>query len=146
MGPAIPLALADGLIETVFIPETQRSTVCISPRWAVRWVAAPGQGRAGICPYLAVEKVIRCAGAAAAQQRGYGNGRALDNYDELIRIGILNAPWGLTSKQITVPLRVSFGAGPELKADLAVSSRADDDKRSRIMPIARIPTADGSPP
>jgi 23S rRNA (adenine2503-C2)-methyltransferase len=73
-------------------------------------------------------------------------GEPLDNYDELIRsIGILNAPWGLNigMRQITVS---TCGVVPGIRKlgreglalTLAVSLHAaDDDKRSRIMPIAR---------
>jgi 23S rRNA (adenine2503-C2)-methyltransferase len=96
-----------------------------------------------------VDQVLQAAldvGSRPSNVVYMGMGEPLDNYDELIRsIGILNAPWGLNigMRQITVS---TCGVVPGIRKlgreglalTLAVSLHAaDDDKRSRIMPIAR---------
>ncbi|NLJ69537.1 MAG: 23S rRNA (adenine(2503)-C(2))-methyltransferase RlmN [Firmicutes bacterium] len=149
------LALADGeLIETVFIPETQRSTVCISSQVGCKmgcsFCATGSLGFVrGLTAGEIVDQVLQAAldvGSRPSNVVYMGMGEPLDNYDELIRsIGILNAPWGLNigMRQITVS---TCGVVPGIRKlgreglalTLAVSLHAaDDDKRSRIMPIAR---------
>ena len=108
------LSLGDGeLIESVFIPETHRTTVCISTQ------AGCGMG----CTFCAtgikglarnlttgemVDQILQVAldvGRLPGNVVFMGMGEPLANYEELIKtIEVINAPWGLNIgiRQLTV--------------------------------------------
>ena len=149
------LSLGDGeLIESVFIPETHRTTVCISTQ------AGCGMG----CTFCAtgikglarnlttgemVDQILQVAldvGRLPGNVVFMGMGEPLANYDELIKtIEVINAPWGLNIgiRQLTVS---TCGLVPGIRRlgveglglTLAVSLHAaDNGKRSQIMPVNR---------
>ncbi|NMB11847.1 MAG: 23S rRNA (adenine(2503)-C(2))-methyltransferase RlmN [Firmicutes bacterium] len=147
------LALEDGeLIEAVFIPETERTTVCISTQVGCKmgctFCATGSRGLArNLTPGEIVDQVLQVAldvGYLPSNVVYMGMGEPLANYDALLRsIEIINAPWGLNIgiRQITVS---TCGLVPGIERlgeaglglTLAVSLHAaNDEKRNRIMPI-----------
>ncbi|NLY52170.1 MAG: 23S rRNA (adenine(2503)-C(2))-methyltransferase RlmN [Firmicutes bacterium] len=147
--------LQDGeLIESVYIPEANRSTVCISSQVGCKMGCTfCATGTMGFVRHLTageivdqVLQVILDVGSRPSNVVYMGMGEPLENYEQLIRsIRILNASWGINIgiRQITVS---TCGLVPGIRRlgkeglglTLAVSLHAaDDKKRRRIMPIAR---------
>lgn len=149
------LALGDGqLIESVFIPETDRATVCISTQVGCQmgctFCATGARGFArNLTAGEIVDQILQVAldvGSIPTNVVYMGMGEPLANFAALLKsIEIINSPWGLNIgiRQITVStcglvpgIRRLQEAG--LGLTLAVSLHAaDDEKRSRIMPINR---------
>ncbi len=147
------ISLRDGeLVESVFIPETDRNTVCISSQVGCKMgctFCATGTG--GLTRNLTtgeiVDQVLQVAldvGSLPSNIVYMGMGEPLANYAALLRsIEIINATWGLNVgiRQITVSTcglvpGIDRLAREGLGITLAISLHAaDDDKRSRIMPI-----------
>jgi 23S rRNA (adenine2503-C2)-methyltransferase len=149
------LLLCDGdLIEAVFIPEKERTTVCISTQVGCKMGCTfCATGSRGLTRNLTageiVDQVLQVAldvGSLPSNVVYMGMGEPLANYTELLKsIEIINAPWGLNIgiRQITIS---TCGLVPAIKRlgevnlglTLAVSLHAaDDEKRNRIMPINR---------
>jgi len=147
------LSLDDGeLIESVFIPETDRSTICISSQvgcsMGCTFCATGAQGMVrNLTAGEIVDQVLQVAldmGHTPSNVVFMGMGEPLANYAALLKsIEIINAPWGLNIgiRQITVS---TCGLVPVIRRlgkvglgiTLAVSLHAaDDQKRTRIMPI-----------
>ncbi|NLY29995.1 MAG: 23S rRNA (adenine(2503)-C(2))-methyltransferase RlmN [Firmicutes bacterium] len=154
------LELQDGeLIESVYIPEADRSTVCISSQVGCKMGCTfCATGSMGFVRHLTageivdqVLQVILDVGSRPSNVVYMGMGEPLENYGPLLRsIEILNAAWGLNIgiRQITVS---TCGLVPGIRRlgkeglglTLAVSLHAaDDEKRSRIMPVARVYSLD----
>ncbi|HHV94583.1 MAG TPA: 23S rRNA (adenine(2503)-C(2))-methyltransferase RlmN [Firmicutes bacterium] len=150
------LALQDGEhIESVYIPENDRSTVCISSQVGCQmgctFCATGGMGFVrNLTAGEIVDQVLQVildVGRRPSNVVFMGMGEPLANYSAVLRsIKVLNAPWGLNIgiRQLTVS---TCGLVPGIRKlaqeglglTLAVSLHsADDEKRSRIMPIARI--------
>lgn len=149
--------LDDGdAVESVLIPEESRRTVCVSTQagCALSCVFC-ATGNAGFRRNLTSAEIIHqvCHAARKASERGerltnvvfMGMGEPLENVEELSRaIDILLSPYGfgLAGKRITVSTAGVVPAMRELTErypiSLAVSlNAADDDLRSRIMPVNR---------
>jgi 23S rRNA (adenine2503-C2)-methyltransferase len=152
--------------ETVWIPEPQRHTACLSAQ-----VGCPvgcgfcASGVDGLQRNLTageiVEQALRIANLVAASAPPteasnarlsnivlMGTGEPLANYEAVVRaIRILNAPWGLGigARRITVstvglPRQIRRLAGEGLQLNLAVSLHAPEQKlRQRLVPWAKVP-------
>ena len=150
------LSLGDeALIETVYIPEISRTTVCISTQVGCGMgctFCATGLG--GLTRNLTsgeiVDQILQVAldvGALPSYVVFMGMGEPLANYEQLLKaIAIINAPWGLDIgiRHLTIS---TCGVVPGIRRlgkeglglTLAVSLHAaDDEKRSQIMPINNI--------
>lgn len=149
--------LSDGEgIETVFIPDGERKTVCVSTQAGCRMgctFCATGVGGFSrnltsaeiINQVCFVEEFLRKRGESLTNVVFMGMGEPLDNIDEVLRaIRILSCGFAfkLPNKRITVS---TCGLIPELKrfvtecdASIAVSlNAAFDDVRNRLMAVNR---------
>lgn len=147
------LSLGDGaLIEAVYIPEINRTTICISTQVGCGMgctFCATGMG--GLTRNLTAGEIVdqilqvaRDVGAVPSNVVFMGMGEPLANYAEVLKaITIINAPWGLDTgiRHLTIS---TCGLVPGIQRlgkeglglTLAVSLHAaDDEKRSRIMPV-----------
>ncbi|NLJ85441.1 MAG: 23S rRNA (adenine(2503)-C(2))-methyltransferase RlmN [Firmicutes bacterium] len=150
------LSLHDSeLIEAVFIPEEDRRTVCVSSQVGCKMGCTfCATGAKGFYRNLTageiLDQILQIAldvGEVPSNVVFMGMGEPLANYGALLKaIQIINAPWGFNIgiRQLTVS---TCGLIPgiqrlgreKLGLTLAVSLHAaDDEKRSRIMPINRV--------
>jgi 23S rRNA (adenine2503-C2)-methyltransferase len=150
------LALEDGLkIESVLIPEEDHLTLCLSTQVG----CAQGcrfclTGKRRLVRNLkATEIVNQILAVRAGLSPGrpltnlvfMGMGEPLANFPALIRaLTIISAPWGLnfSSRRITVstvglaPLIPRLGQAAKVNLTVSLNA-ADDETRSRLMPINR---------
>ncbi|MBL8878823.1 MAG: 23S rRNA (adenine(2503)-C(2))-methyltransferase RlmN [Phycisphaerales bacterium] len=142
-------------IETVWIPDTDRNTACVSSQ-----VGCPvgcrfcASGLTGVERDLTtgeiVEQAARVRNLIGPEARlnnivFMGMGEPLANYDNVIAaIRILNAPWGLnigarkfTVSTVGLPKQIRRLADEELQLNLALSLHApSDDLRKELIPWA----------
>ncbi|MDH3258070.1 MAG: 23S rRNA (adenine(2503)-C(2))-methyltransferase RlmN [Deltaproteobacteria bacterium] len=150
-----PLAGGEG-IETVFIPDEERKTVCLSTQVGCRMgcvFCATQQGGFSrnltsaeiINQVCFIDHFLRHKGERVTNVVFMGMGEPLDNIDELLKvIRILNSEFAfkIANKRITVS---TCGLVPELKrlitecdASIAVSiNAATDEMRDELMPVNR---------
>jgi len=155
---AAKFAFATGdehLIETVLIPHSNRSTVCVSSQIGCAY-RCPfcATGRRGLVRNLTageiVEQVIRVQQAIRPQRVTnivfMGMGEPLANYDAVMKaVRLLNHPWGLhiAARHIAIstcglPEQIRRLAGEGLQVALAISLHAaTDELRNRLVPINR---------
>ncbi len=157
----------EALVETVWIPDRERNTVCISSQ-----VGCPvgcrfcASGMGGVQRNLTageiVEQVMRIRRriadrAAAGELLGpdrvtnivfMGMGEPLANYDEVLQaIRIINADWGgkIGARRITVstvglPKQIRHLAEEGLQISLALSLHAPNQRlREELIPWGRVP-------
>ena len=153
-------------IETVWIPDSQRNTACLSSQ-----VGCPvgcrfcASGLSGVQRNLTAGEIVEQAlhvrrliretlGDADARLTNIvmmGMGEPLANYKEVVAaIRILNAPWGLGigARKITVstvglPQQIRQLAEEDLQLNLALSLHAPDDiLRRELIPWGKVPLAD----
>jgi 23S rRNA (adenine2503-C2)-methyltransferase len=153
------LALDDGReIETVYIPDVDRVTVCVSSQAGCALACTfCATGRLGLLRNLSageiVDQVYRAReGAPSPNVVFMGMGEPLANYQAVVRaIRLLLAPegLGLSPRRITVSTsgladRIRRLAAEDLGVRLAVSLHAADDAtRTTLMPVnARYPIAE----
>lgn len=139
-------------VETVFIPEEERGTLCISSQKGCRmncyFCMTGRQGFHGnLTACQIINQVLSVPQSAQLTNVVFmGMGEPLDNIDNVLKvIEILTADWGLawSPKRITVS---TVGFKPGLKALLettnvhvAVSVHdANPDERGQLMPIERV--------
>ena len=139
----------DKAIESVYIPEDDRATLCISSQKGCRMNCYFCMtGRQGFHGNLTANQIINQVLSVPQTQQltnvvFMGMGEPLDNLDNVLKvIEILTAPWGLawSPKRITVS---TVGVKNALKvlcettsAHIAVSvHNAIEDERSQLMPI-----------
>lgn len=139
-------------IESVFIPETDRNTVCISTQVGCGMgciFCATGQN--GLVRNLSVAEIIdqvlavgRITGTNINNLVAMGQGEPLANYEALLKaIRILNDPHGLGigARHITISTcglvpKIYQLAKESLQVNLAISLHsADDELRNQLMPI-----------
>lgn len=147
--------LADGeCVESVFLPETDRYTVCFSTQAGCAMgciFCATGQNgfQRNLSPAEIIDQILqvsRISGAKITNIVAMGQGEPLLNYDSLLKaIKILNNPQGLGlgARRITVS---TCGIIPGIKklalegiqVNLAISLHAaNDELRNQLMPINR---------
>ena len=144
-------------VESVYIPEDDRATLCISSQKGCRmncyFCMTGKQGFHGnLTSNQIVNQVLSVPESETLTNIVFmGMGEPLDNLDEVLRvIAILTEPWGLawSPKRVTVS---TVGKKPELKilceqtsVHIAVSvHNAVQEERSSMMPIERLyPIAD----
>ncbi len=143
-------------VESVYIPEEDRATLCISSQKGCRMNCYFCMtGKQGFHGNLTANQIINQVLSIPDSNKltnvvFMGMGEPLDNLDEVMRvIAILTEPWGLawSPKRITVS---TVGKLPELKilceqtsVHIAVSvHNADQEERSSMMPIERISPID----
>jgi len=147
--------LADGnKVESVFLPEPERATVCFSTQVGCGMGCAfCATGRNGYTRNLSAGEIIdqplrigKITGTGITNLVAMGQGEPLLNYDQLLKaIRIINDPRGvgLGARRITISscgiipgmLRL---AGEGLQVNLAVSLHAaDNELRDRLMPVNR---------
>ena len=139
----------DKAIESVYIPEADRATLCISSQKGCRMNCYFCMtGRQGFHGNLTANQIINQVLSVPQTQQltnvvFMGMGEPLDNLDNVLKvIEILTAPWGLawSPKRITVS---TVGVKNALKVlcettsvHIAVSvHNAIEDERSQLMPI-----------
>lgn len=155
----------DATVETVWIPEAERNTACISSQ-----VGCPvgcrfcASGLGGLQRNLTageiVEQAMRVRRLIAASTEGesrltnivmMGMGEPLANYDAVMEaIRIFNAPWGMNigARKITVstvglPKQIRQLADEGLQFNLALSLHAaDEDLRRELIPWGNIRLAE----
>lgn len=149
-----------GSVETVWIPEEDRNTACLSSQ-----VGCPvgcrfcASGLAGVQRDLTAGEIVEQAqrirrligpGGRLSNIVMMGMGEPLANYDNVVTaIRIINAPWGLGigARKITVstvglPRQIRRLAEEDLQLNLALSLHAPDDElRKELIPWA-VPIAD----
>ena len=162
--PAESLRSADGMvkylfdvgdgkaIETVYIPDEDRSTLCISSQKGCRMNCYFCMtGRQGYHGNLTANQIINQVLSVPQSDQltnvvFMGMGEPLDNLEEVMRvIAILTEPWGLgwSPKRVTVS---TVGKKPELKTlvektnvHIAVSvHNAVREERQSLMPLEKI--------
>jgi 23S rRNA (adenine2503-C2)-methyltransferase len=144
-------------VESVYIPEDERATLCISSQKGCRmncyFCMTGKQGFHGnLTSNQIINQVLSIPESETLTNVVFmGMGEPLDNLDEVLRvIAILTEPWGLawSPKRVTVS---TVGKKPELKilceqtsVHIAVSvHNAVQEERSSMMPIERLyPIAD----
>jgi 23S rRNA (adenine2503-C2)-methyltransferase len=145
--------LADGKrVESVFIPETERNTVCFSTQVGCGMGCAfCATGKTGLTRNLTtaeiVDQIVRVealTGKKLSNLVAMGQGEPLANYEALLKaIRIINHPQGLGigARRITistcgiVPAIFKLAAEP-FQVNLAISLHAADDLlRNRLLPI-----------
>ena len=139
-------------VESVYIPEDDRATLCISSQKGCRMNCYFCMtGKQGFHGNLTSNQIINQVLSIPESEWltnvvFMGMGEPLDNIDEVLRvISILTEPWGLgwSPKRVTVS---TVGKKPELKilceqtsVHIAVSvHNADQEERSSMMPIERL--------
>ena len=143
-------------VESVYIPEDDRATLCISSQKGCRMNCYFCMtGKQGFHGNLTSNQIINQVLSIPDSDKltnvvFMGMGEPLDNLDEVMRvIAILTEPWGLawSPKRVTVS---TVGKLPELKilceqtsVHVAVSvHNAVQEERSSMMPIERISPID----
>ena len=143
-------------VESVYIPEEDRATLCISSQKGCRMNCYFCMtGKQGFHGNLTSNQIINQVLSIPDSDKltnvvFMGMGEPLDNIEEILRvIAILTEPWGLawSPKRVTVS---TVGKLPELKilceqtsVHIAVSvHNADQEERSSMMPIERISPID----
>lgn len=146
-------------IETVFIPETGRGTLCVSSQVGCALECAfCSTGRQGFNRNLSVAEIIgqlwwasRALGATPRSERVISNvvmmgmGEPLANFDNVVsamRIMLDDYGYGLSRRRVTLSTSGMVPAMDRLAAQLpvalAVSLHAPDDElRDRLVPINR---------
>ena len=152
-------------VETVFIPEAGRGTLCVSSQAGCSLDCAfCSTGKQGFNRNLTTSEIIgqlwlanRLLGAAATNGSGEGNGRVISNvvlmgmgeplanFDNIVaalRMMLDDHAYGLSRRRVTVSTVGIVPAIDRLREEcpvaLAVSLHAPDDAlRSRLMPINR---------
>ncbi len=139
-------------VETVYIPEEDRATLCISSQKGCRMNCYFCMtGRQGFHGQLTANQIINQVlsvpqSASLTNVVFMGMGEPLDNYDEVLKvIKILTEPWGLgwSPKRVTVS---TVGIKHELRmlveqtnVHVAVSVHdAVTDERQQLMPIEKV--------
>lgn len=139
-------------VETVFIPEDDRATLCISSQKGCRmncyFCMTGRQGFHGnLTSNQIINQVLSVPGSEDLTNVVFmGMGEPLDNYDEVLKvISILTEPWGLawSPKRVTVS---TVGLKPELRllaqetsVHIAVSVHdAIASERAQLMPIEQV--------
>ncbi|HEY5929051.1 MAG TPA: 23S rRNA (adenine(2503)-C(2))-methyltransferase RlmN [Burkholderiales bacterium] len=144
-------------IETVFIPETGRGTLCVSSQVGCALECAfCSTGRQGFNRNLTVAEIIgqlwwanRALGATPADERVISNvvmmgmGEPLANFDNVVaamRIMLDDNGYGLSRRRVTLSTSGIVPAidrlGEQLPVALAVSLHAPNDElRNRLVPI-----------
>ena len=139
-------------VESVFLPEEDRATLCISSQKGCRMNCYFCMtGRQGFHGNLTAHQIINQVLSVPESEQltnvvFMGMGEPLDNLDNVLRvIDILTADWGLawSPKRITVS---TVGLKPALKilaeqtsVHIAVSVHdANADERGQMMPIERV--------
>jgi len=147
---------ADGhLIESVFIPHADHTTVCVSSQVGCAFGCSfCATGQRGLVRSLAaseiVEQVVKVARAVQpARVRNVvfmGMGEPLANYDAVLRaVRLLNHPGGLHvgARHLTIstcglPQQIRRLAGEGLQLNLAISLHgATDEVRTQLVPLNR---------
>lgn len=156
------LKLEDGnTIETVFLPERSRNTICLSSQVGCKYAcsfcaSAPFGFKRNLHASEILDEVLfvksKHPGAAITNLVFMGIGEPLDNYDNVLRaIRILNDPgaFHIGARRITLSTcglipGMEKLAGEGLQVELSVSLHsADDTVRSKLVPInKRYPVAD----
>ncbi len=149
-------------VETVWIPEADRHTVCVSSQVGCpvgcRFCASGLDGvERNLTPGEIVEqamRVRRLIGDAGRLSNVVlmGMGEPLANYDNVVKaIRIINAPWGMgiaarriTLSTVGLPAQIRRLAGEGLQINLALSLHAPDDAlRHDLIPWGKgVPIAD----
>lgn len=154
-------------VETVWIPEEDRHTVCISSQVGCpvgcRFCASGLDGvQRNLTPGEIVEQAwqiqrrIRQANSASAGDRLtnivlMGMGEPLANYDAVVQaIRVLNAPWGtgigarrITLSTVGLPKQIRRLADEGLQLNLALSLHAADETlRRELIPWGKVSLAD----
>ena len=146
-------------IETVFIPETSRGTLCVSSQVGCALECAfCSTGRQGFNRNLSVAEIIgqlwwanRALGATPRNERVVSNvvmmgmGEPLANFDNVVaamRIMLDDNGYGLSRRRVTLSTSGIVPAidrlGEQLPVALAVSLHAPNDElRDRLVPINR---------
>ena len=146
-------------IETVFIPETGRGTLCVSSQVGCALECAfCSTGRQGFNRNLSVAEIIgqlwsanRALGATPRNERVISNvvmmgmGEPLANFDNVVaamRIMLDDYGYGLSRRRVTLSTSGIVPAidrlGEQLPVSLAVSLHAPNDElRDRLVPINR---------
>ncbi len=149
-------------IEAVFIPEKERSTLCLSTQVGCKYKCSFCQsGKSGfkrnlapaeiINQYIAVGNRQACSLPITASKITnivfMGIGEPLDNFDNVVKsINIFAEPKGIAFSRRRISLS-TCGLVPEIKklADLKLGIKlsislhsADDSERSKLMPINKI--------
>ena len=153
----------DRSVETVWIPEAERHTACVSSQVGCpigcRFCASGLGGlERQLTPGEIVEQALRVRQRIAAAGAGrlsnivlMGMGEPLSNYDAVVAaIRIINAPWGLgigarkiTLSTVGLPRGIHRLADEGLPINLALSLHAPDDKlRRELIPAARFPISE----
>lgn len=143
--------LAGHYIESAYIPDGERATLCISSqagcRMGCRFCAT---GRQGLQQSLSAAEILNQIVSLPERERltnlvFMGMGEPLDNTDEVLRaLEILTAEWGFGWSPTRITVSTS-GVVPELrrflegtKAHLAVSLHNPfSEERAAIMPVER---------
>lgn len=147
-------ALDDGLtVETVYIPEEKRNTVCVSTQVGCKFKCAfCATGMMGFSRNLTQAEILNQV-IEARRDAGdvtnvvfMGMGEPLDNFAAVTRaLGIMHSPGGLNigARRITVstvglPAQIDELGKTGLKTNLAISLHAANDVvRSRLMPVGK---------
>ncbi len=145
--------LDDGhTVESVYIPETDRNTVCFSTQVGCGMGCIfCATGQTGLSRNLSVSEIIdqvlsagRITGTNINNLVAMGQGEPLANYEALMKaIRIINDPHGLGigARHITISTcglipKIYQLAGESLQVNLAISLHAaDDELRNQLMPI-----------
>jgi len=160
------LAWPDGAtVETVWIPEAQRDTACISSqsgcpvgcRFCASGIDGLGRNLSAaeiVEQAVRVRRLVRAATPVGEGERRLSNivfmgmGEPLANYSAVVQaLRIINAPWGLDigARRITVstvglPRQIRKLADEGLQINLALSLHAPTDElRQRLIPWGRVP-------
>jgi 23S rRNA (adenine2503-C2)-methyltransferase len=145
-------------VESVFIPEGDRSSVCLSTQ-----VGCPvgcsfcASGKGGLKRNLTsgeiLEQILHLfsvlpAEAAIRNVVLMGIGEPMRNYDNVMRaIRTMNAPWGfeIGARRITISTigdlkGIERFSGEGLQVNLAISLHGPDDRtRAKILPARKVP-------
>lgn len=143
--------LEDHFIESAFIPDRERATLCVSSqagcRMGCRFCAT---GRQGLQQSLSTNEILNQIGSLPERDRltnlvFMGMGEPLDNADQVLKaLDILTSPWGFGWSPTRITLSTA-GVAPQLarlldttKVHLAVSLHNPfSDERAAVMPIER---------
>ncbi len=149
------LGLGDGhAIETVYLPERQRSTACVSSQVGCKHSCAfCASSILGFARNLKPGEImdealfVRSAGKLPVTHVVFmGIGEPFDNYDNVIRaVRILNDPDGMNigARRITISTcglipGIERLSSEDLQVELSVSLHSADDKvRSSLVPISK---------
>lgn len=142
-------------VESVFIPETDRNTVCFSTQAGCGMGCIfCATGQTGLVRNLTAGEIIdqvlsagRINGKTVNNLVAMGQGEPLANYESLLKaVRIMNDPRGIGigARHITISTcglipKIHQLAGESLQVNLAISLHAaDDELRNQLMPINQI--------